>query len=192
MSRGHLLSPHLYLGVLEPAYRPEYSERYRRNVRWVIDVAEGGGKLHTDQGGPTKYGIAQKWHPHVDVANLTREGAVQIYYDQYWRRVRGDELPEVVALALFDAVVNQAQAIKLWQEIVGVPADGIVGPATLRASQAMPEERVVAYLVARHCYYEQLGRERPGVHGRSVRGWHQRLAKLAMALGWQVAREASA
>ena len=41
-------------------------------VRWVIDVAEGGAKLITDQGGPTKYGISQRAYPGEDIARLTR------------------------------------------------------------------------------------------------------------------------
>lgn len=49
--------------------------------------AEGGGKVHNyawDSGGLTKYGISQKNHPKVDVANLTEAEARKIWRDNYW------------------------------------------------------------------------------------------------------------
>ena len=50
----------------------------------------GGGfnDLPDDKGGPTKFGIAQNFHPEVDVKNLTLRGALTIYEDDYWSVVR--------------------------------------------------------------------------------------------------------
>jgi lysozyme family protein len=192
---------HLYLGELEPAYRPEYTPNYRRLVRYTIDVSEGGGKLITDSGGPTKWGISHRGHPDVDIANLSREGAVEIYYRDYWLQVRGDSLPLEVAAVLFDGVVNsgdfwprdgRSDAIQLWQQIVRVEPDGVVGPDTIAASQKGVRWKVLQYLVARALWYVELGRQRPGTHGPSVHGWLTRLFALALALGWESGRLADA
>lgn len=181
---------HGYLGELEPDPQGRYSEAFRRAVRWLIDVAEGGGKLTHDSGGATRWGIAQKWNPDLDVETLTRAAAVKRYHERYWMPLRADELPFHVAFVLFDAYVqNQEAPVPMWQGIVRVEADGVVGPDTIDASRHATEETVRRFIVARHLWYEDLGRKRPGVHGPSVPGWHRRLVCLAEALGWMAGRE---
>jgi lysozyme family protein len=78
-------------------------------VNFVIDQNEGGSTLvANDNGrGPTKFGINQAANPGVDVPNLTRAQAVSIYRSKYWNAIGGDDLPPALALAAFDAAVNQ-------------------------------------------------------------------------------------
>lgn len=173
----------LVVGELEPAYMPYYSIGFRAAVRWMIDVAEGGGKLVHDGGGATRWGISKRGNPDVDVENLTREGAVRLYHERYWEAIRGDDLPYDVALALFDFYVqNKVAAVREWQEVVRVEADGVVGPDTIAASQAHTKEKVERFLARRHVWYEDLARRVPK-QASNLEGWHWRLAKLACALG---------
>jgi lysozyme family protein len=58
-------------------------------------------------GGLTKYGIAQKQHPNIDVASLTRDGAIAIYRTDYWVPSWADRTPWPLSLMLFDTAVNQ-------------------------------------------------------------------------------------
>lgn len=51
--------------------------------------------LPDDPGGETNFGIAKKFHPDVDIKNLTVEQAKEIYEREYWR---------------FDGVENQQEA----------------------------------------------------------------------------------
>lgn len=37
-----------------------------------------------DRGGATKWGISSKSHPNVDIKNLTKEQAIEIYRKEYW------------------------------------------------------------------------------------------------------------
>lgn len=70
---------------------------------------EGGDKLHNvsgDPGGWTKYGIAQKYHPAVDVPNLTLEQAKEIYRRWYWNPSGCESLYGALAAAVFDSAVN--------------------------------------------------------------------------------------
>lgn len=70
---------------------------------------EGGAKIIRDAGGVTKYGIAQKFHPTVDVENLTEEDAKQIMFDEYWLACGCDKMTWTMALCVFDCAVNQGQ-----------------------------------------------------------------------------------
>jgi lysozyme family protein len=58
-----------------------------------------------------------------------------IYRGEYWDKVRGDDLPAGLDLAVFDFAVNSGprRAIVHLQRIVGVKDDGVFGPGTLAA-----------------------------------------------------------
>jgi lysozyme family protein len=77
-------------------------------------LIEGGAKVVTvdgDPGGTTKYGVAQKFHPGVDVANLTQEEAEQIHHNEYWLAAGCDHLPWDMALCVYDCAVNQGVSV---------------------------------------------------------------------------------
>src|SRR3954469_15367877 len=82
---------------------------------------EGGGKVTedpSDHGGLTKYGIAQRSYPLLNIRMLTEEQARGIYKSDFWDKVRGDELTDqIVAESLFDAAVNMGvkTAVRLAQ-----------------------------------------------------------------------------
>jgi lysozyme family protein len=170
-------------GKLEPAYLPDYSIGFRAAVRWLIDEAEGGGKLIHDGGGATRWGISKRGNPDIDVEVLTREGAVRVYHERYWTPIRGDELPFDVAIVVFDFYVqNQIEAVREWQKVVRVKADGVMGPDTIAASQMQTREKVRRHLALRHVWYENLARRVPA-KAPNLEGWHFRLVKLACAIG---------
>ena len=37
-----------------------------------------------DKGGETKYGISKRSYPNLDIKNLTKEQAREIYYKDFW------------------------------------------------------------------------------------------------------------
>ncbi len=37
-----------------------------------------------DPGGETNFGVAKRSHPDVDIKNLTKDGAKEIYKEHYW------------------------------------------------------------------------------------------------------------
>jgi len=60
-----------------------------------------------DPGGLTKYGISAAAHPNVDIANLTRAGAIAIYRAEYWKRNNLQYINSyTVSAYLFDEAVN--------------------------------------------------------------------------------------
>ena len=98
---------------------------------------EGGYVNHpSDPGGETKYGISKRAYPDVDIAELTEEDAEEIYFNDYWSRIKGEELPAGVACVVMDYAVNSgiSRASKALQSVCGIAnGDGIIGPASLNA-----------------------------------------------------------
>ena len=157
----------------------------------VILAAEGGYSADpADPGGQTNLGItaatlreAQQRgvvHQTVTVRDLTVEQAKTIYRAFYWLPIRGDELPRAIALATFDAAVNQGvkTAILMLQAAVGTQPDGVVGPKTISAALRLGLDAVDSLLAIRMARYADLVAARP-VLLRFRHGWFRRCARTA-------------
>ena len=60
-----------------------------------------------DPGGETKFGISKRSYPNLDIKNLSRNKAIEIYYKDYWLQNRLNELNNItVATKLFNLFVN--------------------------------------------------------------------------------------
>jgi lysozyme family protein len=137
----------------------DYSEKFLKAVNWTIDQHEGGlADTKGDHGGLTKYGISKAAHPDVDIANLTRDQAIEIYWNEYWQPSRYEEIQDLkLAGKVFDEAVNcgSIQANKLLQravqrvggDAVHIAVDGWIGPVTL----AVVNEHAGDYLL---CAFE--------------------------------------
>lgn len=154
--------------------------------------AEGGAAITNDPddpGGLTRYGISKRAHPEVDIENLTREQAAEIYRQEYWLKAGCDKLPEPIAFAVMDAAVNQGPrwAITLLQRAVHVPEDGVLGPKTIEAVAA----RSIEFVLVRFCE-ERYDRYRFHPKFQKYgRGWTFRLFRgLSEALLLAAAQEA--
>jgi hypothetical protein len=132
---------------------------FQQSIAFVLQKEGGYVNNPNDPGGETKYGIAKASHPNVDIANLTREQATQIYYKEYWLPIGGDALPQPIALVVFDSAVN-----------VGVT----------RALQWLDESggNVDTYLSLRQQYYEDLASANPRLD-QFLTGWTARVQSLA-------------
>lgn len=115
---------------------------------------EGGYSDHpNDTGGVTNFGISSRANPDIDVATLTREEAVEIYWDRYWVGQGYDLLPLQVAIKTFDLGVNmgRARAVTCLQQALRacgtiVDVDGVLGPQTAAATLGVCELAVMAAL----------------------------------------------
>jgi len=101
-------------------------------------LKQEGGYVNnpTDNGGETNFGIAKRWYPHLDIKNLTREQAADIYYWDYWCKNKCHLMPPAIATMVFDTAVNQGGSFarKTLQMLVGVSQDGIIGNQTIAAT----------------------------------------------------------
>lgn len=111
----------------------------------IVVVLEHEGDALTDhpadRGGPTRFGISQRWNPGVNVRELTRDQAIEIYWQRYWLGRGYERLPEPVAIKVFDLAVNigdQTAVLCLQRALracgIRVKADGLPGPETCGAA----------------------------------------------------------
>jgi len=75
-------------------------------VEFVLRYEGGYVNDPHDLGGETNYGISKRSNPSVDIKNLTREGAKEIYRIAYWNSSRAEVIPAYLQLAHFDTAVN--------------------------------------------------------------------------------------
>ena len=83
-----------------------------------------------DPGGETNWGVSKRTYPNVDIANLTREQAKEIYRRDFWDPL-GDAHP-AIKFQVFDFAVNGGLpvALRKLQAAVGVADDGHWGPVS--------------------------------------------------------------
>jgi lysozyme family protein len=149
---------------------------FDRAVGFVLDVEGGHVADSHDPGGETKYGISQRAYPHLHIGSLTEGQARALYRRDYWERAGCGSLPPPIAIALFDAAVNQgpARAIRLLQRSVRVTPDGIIGPVTRAAIAATePRDLLLDFLSHRLRAYAATRNA-----ARFMRGWSRRVLAL--------------
>lgn len=130
-----------------------------------------------DPGGETNFGISKRQFPSLDIKNLTREQAKEIYRKDYWLPLYDGIENQEVANSLFDMAVNAGvqTAIKLLQrtlnELLAGPlvVDGVFGPKTLSAVNACDGETLYKWFtIQRITYYASLNKQ------KFIKGWVRR------------------
>lgn len=103
-----------------------------------------------DRGGQTFAGIARKFHPTWNGWRWIDEGdkpptqlVRDFYHTHFWFPAKCDQVTDQrVAEVIFSQYVNMGEAaLKLAQAVVGVVADGKMGPKTLAAINAFDPAR---------------------------------------------------
>jgi lysozyme family protein len=125
----------------------------------------------------TKYGISAAAYPTLDIQAITLAQAQAIYRHDYWDKLLAGSLPVAAARLAFDAAVNQGlpTTIRLLQAAAGAEQDGVLGPVTLAALQAMPPASLFIEFEARRALrYAQSASL--GIYGL---GWYRRLCGVA-------------
>jgi len=155
-----------------------------RAFAWILQTEGGYVNDPRDPGGETRYGISKRAYPAVEISKLSPDDAKAIYRRDYWDACRCSELPAAVALAVFDAAVNQGVGVaaRLLQKALVLAEDGVLGPATMGAARAArPDEIVTRMVVARWDRYQHTANA-----ATYLRGWTHRLFRLqAECLGLQ-------
>jgi lysozyme family protein len=129
-----------------------------------------------DPGKETKYGISKKYHPDLDIKNLTLEKAKQIYFDEYWKPIKGQELPPGINILVLDCAINQGVKIAIicLQQSVPTIVDGIIGPKTISATKVQNPDTTTMNIMA----YRALRYSKTRNYKRYGKGWLRRLADI--------------
>ena len=157
-----------------------YSKSFLTVMDFVLKAEGGLVDNPHDPGGLTNFGISQKSYPNEDIRNLTKDRALAIYFLDYWTPIRGDALPLPVAFVVMDSAVNCGvrKAIVWLQAEAGATPDGVFGPKTLDAVEAVvPEYLAHGILTTRADFYASLATYK--IFGK---GWGIRLDALADAV----------
>jgi lysozyme family protein len=132
----------------------------RSNYTYCLDRVlqyEGGWSDHpSDPGGATMKGVTLATYSsflgrpatEAELRAIPDDHLQKIYRRDYWDKVKGDDLPGGVDLAVFDFAVNSgvSRASKYLQREVGTSQDGIIGPQTLSALAGRSPANVAANL----------------------------------------------
>lgn len=103
----------------------------------------------------TKFGLAAMTYPHLDIKNLTVQAAQAIYFEDWWLELDMDKYPPSLSYQIFDASINHGsgRAIQFLQRAVGTKDDGILGPKTMTAVNAMNINDVLLLFIAERLQY---------------------------------------
>ena len=142
---------------------------------------EGGFSNHKDdRGGATRYGVTEAVARDAgyrgDMREFPLDLAQRIYKDRYWDAVQAESLPPDVRYIVFDGAVNSGvvQSAKWLQRACGVKDDGIVGPQTIRAANAMHPEALKRKILAQRLRFMATLANWPAFS----RGWANRISDL--------------
>lgn len=142
----------------------------------VVLKHEGGYVWDKDDlGGETNFGIAKRYFPEEDIKRLTVERAKMIYLNYYWLPMSLDGMADESALEIFDHGVNAGKrtSIRMAQNMIGVVADGIMGPIT-REAVTNCDRFVESFKDERIIYYARIAYRRPK-NRKFLRGWLNRV-----------------
>ena len=146
-------------------------------IERVLEHEGGYVNDSTDLGGETNFGITKRFYPDVDIKNLTKEEAKQIYYDDYWLKNKVNKMPPKLKHIYFDMCINMGKktAVKILQGAsIGkgsnISLDGGLGANTFKAIQDLEVERVRAYRVK---YYVDIINKKPEQE-KFYFGWFRR------------------
>lgn len=158
-------------------------------IELIIDVFEGGlSDDPYDPGGRTKYGISQRTFPKLDIKNLTKDEATDIYIEHYYNRYHVDQVPFPTNLHYLDMCITGGgvKALQIACNSLGYPekltVDNALGKKTITAMKWLadksPIEVYMAYFSGRLDHYRGIT-GRPDSHYRS---WMRRMSLLNMEI----------
>ena len=142
-----------------------------------------------DLGGPTMCGVTlatyteycrKKGYPRpttVRLKAISYTDWLAILKTMFWDRWQADRINNAsIALMLVDFVWGSGKyGITVPQKVLGVTADGVVGPKTLAAiSSRDPKQLFDELKAARKAYFERICNSRPA-NRKFLKGWLNRL-----------------
>jgi lysozyme family protein len=123
-----------------------------------------GGFVADDAGkGPSNFGINKTANPDVDIKNLTKDKARELYKKRYWDVIGGDALAAknpALAKVAFDTAVN-------------------LGPEKAKSIIAQAKDDPSQILNLRQAHYNDLLETNPNKFGKFEKSWNNRMADLA-------------
>jgi lysozyme family protein len=170
---------------MTPAAMPAYPALFVQAVTRVLSNEGGFAMVANDPGGVTNFGISQRDYPKLDIRLLTRGEAIAIYFRDFWSTRRYGDLPDQIAVKVFDLSVNMgpAHAIRCLQRALrscgtSVTEDGALGNESIAAAKRVASQVLLAALRSEAAgYYRSMveaGTGRSGGERNFLEGWLNR------------------
>jgi lysozyme family protein len=88
-------------------------------VNRILEFERGYVNNPKDPGMETNWGISKRYHPNLDIKNLSKEDAKEIYYNEYWLPLMNLATTDNVRYQLFDFAVHSGvnQAMKTYLKL---------------------------------------------------------------------------
>lgn len=150
-----------------------------KTLKWEGD----SGQVTSDTGGLTKYGISQKAYPKADIAALTKDQAIALYFRDYWQALKLDQInDQTLANAIFDFAVNAGKktAVQKLQIALNqyskakLAVDGLIGLKTIAAANLAAPSFANQYNKSREEFYKTLAVMDSEKYGKYLKGWLNR------------------
>jgi lysozyme family protein len=134
-------------------------DNFNKAMEFILKWEGGYVNDPKDPGGETNFGISKKGWPHVDIKNLTKVKAKDIYRDGYWVIFRCNSYPWPFSVAVLDTYVQHLPSV-----------------AEKMVKEANNDLR--ALLEARRVFYLKLIAKKPDL-AKYKKGWFNRINDLA-------------
>ena len=123
---------------------------FQQAINRVLGHEGGYVNNPADPGGETKWGISKRTYPQLNIKDLTRDQAIEIYKKDFWDRVHATDLYDGVAFQSLDFAINSGceTALRALQRALNVADDGHWGPHTSQAAKDMSESDQIMRLNA--------------------------------------------
>lgn len=159
--------------------------KFRQCLKHILAFEGGNDDDPRDPGGRTGQGITQseytKWlaekgKPNRDVWDMPDRDRDAIYLEKYWDITGLDRFPLPIAFLMFDTSVlnGVSYARKLAQRVVGVRQDGLIGPISTAALNAVDKETFINRFQELRREYLKTRKAWP-TYGP---GWYNRMTKV--------------
>jgi lysozyme family protein len=118
-------------------------EKFAYAIEKTLDHEGGHVCRPDDPGGETNFGISKHSYPRLDIKNLTRDQAIEIYRRDWWDRYQYNRIDNTkIAAKVFDLAVNMGSrpANRIFQRAIirvsdnKISVDGVLGPLTIAAA----------------------------------------------------------
>jgi len=166
--------------MLELDYPLDFMEAINRCL-----TDEGGYVCDpNDPGGETNWGISKRSYPDMDIKALTREGAIAIYYRDWWDHYGYGQIRAGLSGKVMEVAINQGphsaalalqRALRAVSRNLFTQEDGILGKETLAAvnSYAAPDALIAAFRSEAAAIYRMIVQAKP-TSQQYLRGWLNR------------------
>ena len=161
-----------------PQYNPNDPATIAGDISTPINQKKCGWVV--DTGGNTKYGIAQKFNPSVNVQTLNLAGALSIFQDKYWSANSCDQLPNPLCIVHYNGCVNPGPgaAIKFLQKATNTTSKSAAISAAAGLSPSAALTMCQSYINSQQNYYNDLANGQPAHFGKYLNGWTARMNAL--------------